>query len=138
MKKYKVYIASPYTNGWMPDNVRLQLEAKHILLEYGFIPFAPLENHFCEIYKHRGEVDWLNWDLEWLKVCDIVVRLHTKKDNVDIPSPGCDKEELTAKNNKIKMLHFNDLNELENWARSIATMPPDQIKTYQLLSKKGL
>ena len=39
----------------MPDNVRLQLEAKHILLDYGFIPFSPLENHFAEIYKHRKE-----------------------------------------------------------------------------------
>jgi len=55
VKKQKVYICSPYTNGWMPDNVRLQLEAKHILLDYGFIPFSPLENHFAEIYKHRKE-----------------------------------------------------------------------------------
>lgn len=130
MKKYKVYIASPYTNGWMPDNVRLQLQAKHILLDYGFIPFAPLENHFAEIFQARKDKEWLNWDLEWLKVCDIVIRLHTYVNDVELPSPGSDIEIQTAKDNNIPVRDFKSIKELSEWALNMATQPPDNMGIY--------
>jgi len=116
MNKLKVYIASPYTLGWMPDNVRLQLEAKNILMDYGFVPFAPLVNHFEEIYKHRNEHDYLEWDIEWLKVCDILLRIRSSKDGVEIPSKGADIEVQVAIENNIKVIDFKDLNELTDWA----------------------
>lgn len=118
MTKIKLYIASPYTNGWMPDNVRLQLEAKDILMNYGFVPFAPLVNHFSEIYKHRKENEWLEWDIEWLKTCDILVRIRSKRNGLEIPSPGSDKETLTARENNILIVELETLEELELWAKN--------------------
>ena len=100
MKKLKVYVASPYTKDWMPNAVRRQLKAKNILMDHGFSPFAPLENHFNEIFHHREEHEWFAWDLEWLEVCDIMVRLKPKDDEGnEIVSTGCDKEAQFAREN---------------------------------------
>jgi nucleoside 2-deoxyribosyltransferase len=120
MRKIKVYIASSYTNGWMPDNVRRQLEAKHILLDYGFIPFAPLETHFAEIYRHRPEHDWFQWDLEWLSVCDIIVRIRAfDSEGNQIISNGSDQEMDFARQKGITVYDFNDLTELRDWAKEM-------------------
>jgi len=105
----------------MPDNVRLQLEAKHILLDYGFIPFSPLENHFAEIYKHRKEGEWLEWDLEWLKVCDILVRIRSSHKDLEISSPGSDIETKFALKNSIKVFEFKNLEELKVWAKDFCS-----------------
>lgn len=117
MRRLKVYIASPYTLGWQPDNVRRQLEAKHILLDHGFVPFAPLENHFSEIWRHRSETEWFDWDIEWLKSCDILVRIRPIIDGKELPSNGSDIEEKTAKENKLLVFNFNSLKELNKWCK---------------------
>lgn len=118
MSKTRVYIASCYTNGWMPDNVRRQIEAKHILMDYGFVPFAPLENHYSEILKHRPEHEWFQWDLEWLGVCNILVRIRVFDKNGDeIPSTGSDKEMQFAREHGITIYEFKDLGELESWCK---------------------
>lgn len=119
-KRLKVYIASPYTNDWMPNAVRRQLEAKNILLDYGFVPFAPLENHFNEIYKHRPEREWLEWELEWLEVCDIFIRLRPSYENgKEILSSGSDIEEAHAKKYGIPIFNFENIDELEDWVRDV-------------------
>ncbi len=117
MKKIKVYIASPYTLGWQPDNVRRQLEAKHILLDYGFIPFAPLENHFSEIHRHRDDNEWFEWDLEWLKVCDVLIRIKPIIEGQELKSTGSDIEQQTAIDENILVYTFNSLKELEKWCK---------------------
>ena len=118
--KLKVYIASPYTNGWTSTNVRRQLEAKHILMDHGFCPFAPLENYFAEIHRGRSEGEWMEWDLAWLKVCDILIRLRPDDDKgVEIPSPGSDLEVKTAKEEGLLVFDFKTLEELKKWAKSI-------------------
>ena len=118
--KLKVYIASPYTNGWQADNVRLQLEAKHILMDNEFCPFAPLENHYAEIYRHRSEHEWFEWDIEWLKICDILVRIRSvDKDGVEIPSTGADLEEKIASEEGLLIFNFKTLEELKCWAASV-------------------
>ena len=117
MKKLKVYIASPYTKDWMPNAVRRQLEAKNILIDRGFTPFAPLENHFNEIHHHREEHEWFAWDLEWLEVCNILVRIHPVYDNgEEIPSIGSEKEEEHAKKCGIPVFHFDTVQDLNEWA----------------------
>ena len=117
MKRIKVYIASCYTYGWMPDNVRRQLEAKHVLLDQRFVPFAPLENHFAEIFQHRKDSEWFEWDIEWLKACDILVRIKAfKPEGSEIPSPGSEIEERTAKENGMLVFQFNSIEELKYWA----------------------
>jgi len=113
----KVYIASPYTNGYAGDNVRRQLEAMKILMDHGFIPFVPLLTHFAEINHHRPEQDWLDWDLAWLKVCDVMVRIRpTDEDGVEISSSGADIEEKMAEEEGLLVFNFKNLQELEYWA----------------------
>ena len=117
MKK-RVYIASPYSNGWQSQNVRRQLDAFDILFNNGFVPFAPLLDHFLEIYHHRPEKDWYDWDLEWLKMCDIMVRIRPLNENgEEIPSVGADNEEKKANEWGIPVYTFKNLEELETWAK---------------------
>lgn len=119
MEKLKIYIASPYTNGWTADNVRRQLEAQHILLDNNFAPFAPLIMHFNEIYRHRPEREWFAWDLEWLRVCHILVRIRVKDDNGnEIISTGSDEEMRQAKEWGILVFEFSSLEELKLWAEN--------------------
>lgn len=92
-KDIKVYIASPYTKGWMPTNVRNQLDAATDLLSLGYFPYTPLLNHFQEIFNHHDEVDWMELDLVFVQVCDALLRLSVKDDDGnEIYSPGAERE----------------------------------------------
>ncbi len=120
MKKLKVYIASPYNNGWAGDNVRRQLNAMKILMDYGFDPFVPLLAHFAEISHHRPESDWIDWDLAWLEACDILVRIRPVDSNgEEIISTGSDIEVEKAKELVLPVYNFRNLEELESWANEV-------------------
>ena len=69
MKEIRVYIASPYSNGWMPSNIRLQFKTADNLLDLGYYPYVPLLTHFMELYTHREEQTWLQLDFVFLKTC---------------------------------------------------------------------
>lgn len=120
MEKLRVYIASPYTNGWQADNVRRQFDAQHILMDEGFTAFAPLTNHFSEIYRKRSEHEWFQWDLEWLRVCHILVRIRVfDSDGNETPSTGADEEMRNAKEWGIPCFEFKCLDELKTWAKNV-------------------
>ena len=107
MKEIRVYIASPYTNGWMPTNIRLQIETADKLMDLGYIPYTPLLSHFQEIYSSRSEHDWLKIDFAFLKICDAILRLKpVGKDGKEIPSPGADQEEEIAKEHGIPIFYL--------------------------------
>lgn len=116
MSKITVYIASPYSNGWMPENIRLQLKTADKLMDYGYAPYVPLLAHFQEIYNPRSEQEWLEVDFIYVKLCDALLRLKPKgKDGKEIPSPGATKEEVLAKENNIPVFYsIEDLNEYFN------------------------
>jgi hypothetical protein len=81
----KIYIASPYTKGWMPDNVRESMKFFNILAQKGYAPFSPLLFHFQEIMYPGINYDaWLNMDLIWLASCDAVLRLPGESKGADI------------------------------------------------------
>ena len=86
----KIYIASPYTNGDQAANVRVQLEAMHLLMKAGHLPFAPLLSHFAQIVYPKLYNDWMIYDMGWLEACDAVLRLPGE-------SPGADLEVKHAK-----------------------------------------
>jgi hypothetical protein len=81
----RVYIASPYTNGDVAENVRAQMDAADRLMDLGFCPIVPLYSHFQHIFKPRPYEDWMKIDLAKLEMCDIVLRLPGY-------SPGADLE----------------------------------------------
>ncbi len=104
----KVYIASPYTQGDVAVNVKTQLDYHDKLMSHGFTPFAPLLTHFVHMAHPRKYKDWLKHDLEWLKVCDVMLRLPGE-------SHGADIEEEYCKNNNIPV--FTNLFDLLDWHR---------------------
>jgi len=116
-KEIRVYIASPYTNGWMPSNVNLQLATADELMDLGYFPYVPLLAHFQEMYNPRIEHDWLELDFVWLKQCDAVLRLKpVDKNGVEIPSPGADKEVALAKENDV--IVFYSIEELNDYFKA--------------------
>jgi len=103
----KVYIASKYSDGDKQQNVYLHLEAAHRLIDLGFSVFAPLLSHYIDLYFPKSYDVWMNHDLEWLPVCDCLLRL-------DGESPGADIEVKEAE--KLGIPVFYDIKSLEEWA----------------------
>lgn len=58
-------------------------------MNIGFLPFAPLYSHFQHMVHPRPYSDWIQIDLEWVAVCDCVLRLEGE-------STGADGEEEYA------------------------------------------
>ena len=117
MRKVKIYIARPYTNGIKEENVKLQMDATYHLIMLGFNPYMPIYHYFIQkdhpdMTEHT--VDWVKEiDLPWLECCDMAIRLHPKdKFGVEIPSPGANKEEAFCKENGIPMFHFNTIEDM--------------------------
>lgn len=102
MKKIKVYIASPYTIGDVAINVRNSIDAFNELIKNGFIPFSPIGmSHFIHIIHPLGYEEWMEFDFEWLKSCDALLRLSGK-------SSGADREVDCAKENNIPVFYSID------------------------------
>lgn len=80
-----VYIASPYTSGPCADNVAVQIDAFHRLLDLGFAPFAPLLSHFAELHRRRPYDEWIyDWCIPWVERCDLILRLPGTSKGADI------------------------------------------------------
>jgi nucleoside 2-deoxyribosyltransferase len=79
----KVYIASPYTLGDVAVNVKRQLDCADELMNNGFLPFAPLYSHFQHMAHPRPYQDWVKFDLQWVEVCDCVLRLSGESNGAD-------------------------------------------------------
>lgn len=109
----KIYIASPYNSGDREKNTKLQIDAFHILRDMGYLPIAPLLSHYVNLVRDRSHQDWLEYDIELLKLCDIVVRLRPKDEKgVEIPSPGADIEEQKARELQIPYFEFETLDRM--------------------------
>lgn len=86
----KIYIAGPYSKGDVARNVRLAISEADYVARLGHVPFIPHLTHFWHfLFPHEYEF-WLEQDIEWLRVCDALLRL-------DGESPGADKEVAEAK-----------------------------------------
>lgn len=77
----KIYIASPYTS--YKDKLKAvenQIEAANKILDLGHFPFVPLFSHY---FKEQSYDFWLRMDIEFLKVCDAVLRLPGESKGAD-------------------------------------------------------
>ena len=83
-RKLKVYVAGPYSNGDVAQNVANAIKAGDELLEAGHIPFVPHLTHFWEMQHSHEWGEWLDYDIEWLKECDILLRLPGKSTGAEI------------------------------------------------------
>lgn len=108
----RIYIASPYTNGDKQENVNLQMDVAHELLNRGYAPFVPTLSHYMELRNPRPSHDWLKLDFEYLVLCDVLIRIKPMKDGVEIKSPGADEEEALARKNSIPVFIFKSIAEM--------------------------
>ncbi|GLU44736.1 DUF4406 domain-containing protein [Allomuricauda sp. NBRC 101325] len=100
----KVFIAGPYTKGDVAINVKKAMDIADEIIDLGHAPFCPHLTHFLHMNKAQPYEKWLAIDAEFLKCCDIAIRI-----NGD--SNGADKEIELA--NKIGIPVCYSLNELK-------------------------
>jgi hypothetical protein len=60
------------------------MDATVALLDLGFVPFCPLLSHFLDVTHPRDYQTWLDYDLSWLEVCDVVLRLPGESVGADV------------------------------------------------------
>ena len=120
MSMLKVYIASPY---WHEDpairqrNVARQMETASACIDCGYAPFWPLHSHYLNERYHRDEAQWLALSCEWVKVCDVMLRLPGA-------SRGADIESALAITLNIPI--FENLTEIILYERNRETLPTSQ------------
>lgn len=78
-----VYIASPYTKGDVAVNVRDSILAAEELRRFGFLPHCPLFSHFWHFLSPHPYKYWIEMDMEWLEVCDCLLRLPGESEGAD-------------------------------------------------------
>ena len=81
----KIYIAGAYSKPDPVENTAIALRVAERVWLAGDVPFVPhltLLYHFA--HQHPYE-DWLAYDMEWLRVCDGLLRIPGE-------SSGADKE----------------------------------------------
>jgi len=81
----KVYVSGPYSLGDTIQNIRLAIDAADRLLKAGYTPLVPHLNYTWDIAYPHSYTTWLNWCLEWIPVCDCLLRIYGE-------SPGADAE----------------------------------------------
>lgn len=116
-RKMKVYIASPYTHGDIGVNVKTNMDTAILLADTGYVPFAPLLTHFLHLAHPRSYEYWVEYDNEWVEVCDIVLRLPGY-------SKGADAEVALAEKLHIPVVYT--LEELDTY-RSEVWNGPDKL-----------
>lgn len=71
----RIYVAGPYSNGCIEDNVYEALRIGNLIMLRGHAPFVPhLSHHFHARFPHDYET-WLAVDLAFLRVCDALYRI---------------------------------------------------------------
>ena len=105
MKSIKyVYVSGPITgDGSVPREVscRKAILVATELIDAGFAPFIPHLNLLWNMLTPRDERTWMEYDLDWVKRCDAVLR-------VEGPSKGADEECALAEMLGIPVFHRID------------------------------
>jgi hypothetical protein len=110
MKPKLIYVSSPYSRGGdVAENVRVQMDAAHRILDLCHCPVVPLLSHFLAIYRSRPYDDWMRMDLALLERCDVVLRLPGE-------SSGADREVAAAQ--ELGMPVVFGWEELDRWLLS--------------------
>lgn len=81
----KIYIAGPLTSsGRLTQNVNQAAIAANALMDRGFAVYVPHWNVVQCMIIPRDYAEWLAHDLEWLAVCDCVLRLPGESAGADV------------------------------------------------------
>ena len=92
IRRTRVYLSGPIGgSGRLTLNVRRAIQVADELLSLGYAPYVPHLTSFWELVQgERPHEQWLALDKEFLRVCDVVLRLPGV-------SPGADQEEVWAR-----------------------------------------
>ena len=110
MEPIRVYVAGPYTNGDVAQNVRQAIDAGDTLFSLGFYPYIPHLTHFWHLIYPRKIGDWLRLDLGFLEVCQALLRLGGK-------SRGADIEEARARELGLRVFYSLEALAAYSWSR---------------------
>lgn len=119
----RVYISGPLTLGNRNLNLFQAFEAHRQLIKAGFAPLNPMITMLCPFAPDVEHSEWLDCDLPWVEVCDVVVRLPGE-------SKGADLETAHARLHGIPVFEITDQRHLE-WA--IADGVLSWLATYRVI-----
>lgn len=71
----RMYVAGPYTKGNVEENVRQAILAGDELRKLGHTPYIPHLSHYWDKLRPHDLDFWYIFDLEWLEVCEGLLRL---------------------------------------------------------------
>ena len=91
----KIYIAGPYSSDPV-RGTRNAISAGNTVRNYGDTPYIPHLTMFWDLMFPRGYQDWLDYDMEWLRTCDALIRLPGASD-------GAAAEEAVARSMGMKV-----------------------------------
>lgn len=93
----KVYVAGPYSSDQV-RGTRDAIMAAEELRKAGFLPFVPHLSMLWDLVLPTPYEEWMDYDLNWLLQCDILLRLPGH-------SPGADREMNLAMKTHIPIYH---------------------------------
>jgi hypothetical protein len=92
--KPKIYVAGPYTKTDPCINTNRAIQIGNRIWDRGLVPFIPHLSHFWHSVTPRPYAQWLEYDNEWVPLCDAVLRFPGE-------SSGADAEVVLAKSHGI-------------------------------------
>lgn len=94
----RVYIAGPYTKPNPEVNVANAIFMGDWVKALGHSVYIPHLTHFWEKQIHHDYEFWMQHDLEWMDVCDAILRLPGE-------STGADREVQYARDHGKQVFH---------------------------------
>jgi len=94
----RVYVAGPITLGDYPTNIRNAINAGLELLKLGHSPYIPHLDFLLVLIQPMSFEQLLEWDKNWLLLCDSLLRLPGE-------SKGADIEEAFAREHDIPVYY---------------------------------
>ncbi len=82
--KMRIYVAGPYSSGDVAQNVRLAIHEGDYIARLGHTPFIPHLTHFWHLVCPNPYEFWLAQDMEWLRVCDALLRIPGESKGADL------------------------------------------------------
>ena len=78
-----IYIAGPYSNGDVAQNVHNAIAYAETIIEKGHTPYIPHLTHFWHLIFPRPYKFWLDYDSQFLPKCDCVYRIAGRSEGAD-------------------------------------------------------
>jgi len=84
-RRLKVYVAGPISTGDRFENVHRALRMGRTMVQDGLAPYVPHLDAY--LLAKPTDISWnayLEWDMEWVAVCDAVYRLAGESRGADV------------------------------------------------------